>query len=50
MALDDDCDGMVDAIQGALESAEGVDGSARWFERTDGSADYVRLPERSQNH
>lgn len=43
LTLDDDCDGTVDAIERALEAVEGVDGSARWFERTEGSTAYVRL-------
>lgn len=43
MALDDDCDETVDAIERTLETIEGVDGSTRWFERTEGSTDYVRL-------
>ncbi len=43
MALDDDCDDTVDAIERTLETVDGVDGSARWFERTEGSTDYVRL-------
>jgi len=33
----------IDGVERSLEQVEGVDGSASWFERAEGSADYVRL-------
>ena len=33
----------IEGIERALEKIEGIDGSASWFERTEGSAGYIRL-------
>jgi len=43
LPLDEDPDETVDRIERAFEPLEGIDGSAKWFERTEGSADYIRL-------
>lgn len=43
MPIEDQAGPVAEAIERALEPLVGVDGSVRWFERTEGSADYVRL-------
>lgn len=42
-ALNDPVAVFLDAVSRVFEDVRGVDGTLRWFERTEGSADFVRL-------
>jgi len=43
LPLDANAESTVELIERAFEQLTGVDSSVKWFERTEGSADYVRL-------
>jgi len=42
-SLDDPVTSFLEAVNRAFEGVPGVDGTLRWFERAEGSADFVRL-------
>jgi len=41
--LDDQTEDWLQFLNGSFGGIEGVDGPMKWFERTDGSTDYIRL-------
>jgi hypothetical protein len=43
LALDADVGSLASAIERRFEGIRGVDGNLRWFTRTEGSAEYIRL-------
>lgn len=43
LELHEDGQQLVDEVERGFERIQGVDGSTRWFERREGSSDYIRL-------
>lgn len=41
--LEEPCSDLVRVVESGFQGIDGVDGDLRWFERIEGSADYIRL-------
>jgi hypothetical protein len=43
MRLDEPCSQIVHLVESGFQDIDGIDGDLRWFEKAEGSADYIRL-------